>query len=182
MQTLENIQEKTVFRWVTALSIIVFLAVVVLNQKVLPRPEVQPAFTQYLPALNALINATCTVLLLLSLRAIRRKQIETHKKINLTTFVLSSLFLISYITYHWLANETRFPVDNPFRHLYLIILVSHIVLAAVVLPMVLVSFYFGLTNQIVKHRKLTRYSYPIWLYVTTTGVIVYLMISPYYGK
>lgn len=182
MQTLENVSEKIIFRWVMALSVIVFLAVVILNQKILPRPEIQPAFTIYLPMLNAIINATCTILLLLSLRAIRRKDIATHKKINITTFVLSSLFLISYITYHWLANETRFPADNPVRPLYLIILISHIILAAAVLPMVLVSFYYGLTNQVAKHRKLTRFSYPIWLYVTTTGVIVYLMISPYYGK
>lgn len=180
MEVLNNVKEKTVFRWVVTLSIVVFVAVIILNRKILPRPEVVPAFAYFLPLLNAIINGTCTILLLLSFRAIKRKEIATHKKLNLTTFVLSSLFLISYITYHWLADETKFPIDNPIRPYYLIILISHIILAAFVLPLILISFYYGLTNQVKKHRRITRWSFPIWLYVTVTGVIVYLMISPYY--
>lgn len=180
MDSLNNVKEKTVFRWVLTLSIIVFVAVIILNRKILPRPEHLPAFAMYLPLLNAIINGTCSILLLLSLRAIKRKDIITHKKLNLTTFVLSSLFLISYITYHWLADETKFPIDNPIRPYYLAILISHIILAAVVLPLILISFYYGLTNQVKKHRRITRWSFPIWLYVTVTGVVVYLMISPYY--
>ncbi len=180
MDSLNNVREKTVFRWVLTLSIIVFVAVIILNRKILPRPEHLPAFAMYLPLLNAIINGTCSILLLLSLRAIKRKDILTHKKLNLTTFVLSSLFLISYITYHWLADETKFPIGNPIRPYYLTILISHIILAAVVLPLILISFYYGLTNQVKKHRRITRWSFPIWLYVTVTGVVVYLMISPYY--
>lgn len=180
MDSLNNVKEKTVFRWVLTLSIIVFVAVIILNRKILPRPEHLPAFAMYLPLLNAIINGTCSILLLLSLRAIKRKDIITHKKLNLTTFVLSSLFLISYITYHWLADETKFPIGNPIRPYYLTILISHIILAAVVLPLILISFYYGLTNQVKKHRRITRWSFPIWLYVTVTGVVVYLMISPYY--
>ncbi len=181
MEALNNLKEKQVFRWVLTLSIIVFVAVIILNRKILPRPEIVPSFAYYLPMLNAIINGTCTLLLIFSFRAIKRKEIETHKKINLTAFVLSSLFLVSYITYHWLANETSFPIDNPIRPYYLAILISHIILAAIVLPLILISFYYGLTNQVAKHRKLTRWSFPIWLYVTVTGVIVYLMISPYYS-
>jgi putative membrane protein len=93
---------------------------------------------------------------------------------------LSSLFLISYVIFHAFGVETRFPADNPLRPYYLTILISHIILAAVVLPMVLLSFYRGLTGQIEAHKRITRWSMPIWLYVTTTGVVVYLMISPYY--
>jgi putative membrane protein len=180
MEELNNIKEKTIFRWVLTLSVIVFLAVIILNRKILPRPETLPSFVMFLPALNAFINATCSVLLILSYKAIRRKEIQTHKKLNITTFVLSSVFLLSYITYHWLADETKFPLDNPLRPVYLSILISHIILAAAVLPLILISFYYGLTNQVKKHRRLTRWSFPIWLYVTVTGVIVYLMISPYY--
>lgn len=172
--------DKAVFRLVTAISIFVFVVVVILNQKVLPRPEVMPSFVTLLPTLNALINGTCTVLLLVSLWAIKKKNIPLHKKINLTAFVLSSLFLVSYIMYHWMATETSFPKDNPLRPVYLFILISHIILAAIVLPLVLISFYFGLKNEVVKHRKIVRFSYPIWLYVTITGVVVYLMIKPYY--
>jgi putative membrane protein len=172
--------DKTVFRLVTAISIFVFIVVVILNQKVLPRPEVMPSFVTFLPTLNAIINGTCTILLLLSLWAIKKKNIALHKKINLTAFVLSSLFLVSYIMYHWMALETTFPKDNPLRPVYLFILLTHIVLAAIVLPLILISFYFGLKNEITKHRKIVRFSYPIWLYVTITGVVVYLMIKPYY--
>lgn len=177
---LSNLSEKTVFRIVLSLSVVVFLVVVILNQKVLPRPEVLPVFATFLPKLNAIINAACTILLILSYRAIRRKDIATHKQLNLLTFCLSALFLVSYVTYHWMANETKFPIDNPLRPVYLAILISHIILAAVVLPLVLISFWYGLNNKVVQHRKITRFSFPIWLYVTITGVIVYFMISPYY--
>lgn len=177
---LNKIQEKTVFRIVLSLSIVVFLLVIILDSKILPRPEVMPSFGHYLPLLNAFINGTCTVLLLMSFSAIKKRNIAKHKNINLITFFLSAIFLISYVTYHWMSNETKFPLDNPLRPLYLGILISHIILAATVLPLVLISFWYGLTNQVAKHRKITRFTFPIWLYVTTTGVIVYLMISPYY--
>ena len=181
-------KDKTVFRLVMTVSIVVFVAVVILNKKILPVPEIIPAFVYKLPKLNALLNGTCSLLLLLSLYFIRQKNIAIHKKLNIIAFCLSSVFLLSYITYHWMAQETTYPVDSPARTTYLIILVSHIILAALVLPMVLLSFYYGLKSQeaggqayIQKHRKLTRWSYPIWLYVTITGVVVYMMISPYYN-
>jgi putative membrane protein len=172
--------DKVIFRWIFGISIFVLVAVVVLNRKVLPRPDTIPDFVYSLPSLNALINATCSVLLLISLYFIRRKNITLHRKLNITTFILSSIFLLSYITYHYLAEEATFPRDNSMRPVYLIILISHIILAALVLPLVLISFYYGLTNQVKKHRRITRWTFPIWLYVTVTGVIVYLMISPYY--
>jgi putative membrane protein len=174
------IEEKKILRWIYFISSFVFITVIVLNRKILPRPEVVPAFAYYLPALNAIINGTCTVLLLVSLYFIRKKDIIMHKRINLTTFVLSALFLVSYITYHYLADETRYPAGNPVRPWYLALLTTHIILAALVLPMILISFYYGLTMQVSRHRRITRWSYPIWLYVTITGVIVYLMISPFY--
>ena len=178
--TNQNKQDKLVFNIVTIVSIVVFVAVVILNRKILPRPEILPSWVMYLPKLNAFINGTCTVLLLLSLYFIKQKNIAAHKAINLTAFGLSSLFLISYIMYHWMANETSFPAENSMRGIYLTILISHIVLAACVLPLVLLSFYYGLQMNVEKHKKIVRFTYPIWLYVTVTGVIVYAMISPYY--
>ena len=176
----QNKQDKIYFRIVLVVTLIVFIAVIVLNQKVLPRPDITPSFTYFLPKLNAFINATCSILLLVSLYFIKRKEITKHKKINIITFILSSVFLVSYIMYHYLANETKFPLDNPLRPIYFFILVTHILLAAAVLPMILLSFYYGLQMNVVKHKKLTRWTFPIWLYVTITGVIVYLMISPFY--
>ena len=162
------------------ISLFVLGAVIILNKKVLPVPSEIPAWVYQLPALNAFLNASCSLLLIVSFVMIRRKNIEAHKKINITTFVLSSLFLVSYILYHWMATETRYPEGNPLRTLYLIILTSHIILAAIVLPLVLLSFHKGLTMQVEKHKKLVRFAFPIWLYVTITGVIVYFMISPFY--
>jgi len=170
--------EKKILGGIYIVSGIILVVVIILGM--LPQADHIPPFVPFLPKLNALINATCSVLLVFSLYQIKRKNIALHKKLNLTTFVLSSVFLLSYVTFHSFGIETKFPADNPIRPLYLTILISHIVLAAIVLPLVLLSFYYGLTNKIKTHKKLTRWSFPIWLYVTVTGVIVYLMISPYY--
>lgn len=175
-----EMKDKLVFRIVMIVSVIVFIAVIILNKKILPVPETIPDFVYKLPKLNAMINGTCSMLLLLSLYMIKQKNIELHKKLNIITFILSAIFLLCYITYHWLAQEATFPIDNPMRPVYLTILISHIILAAIVLPLVLLSFHKGLQMQVEKHRKIVRWSFPIWLYVTITGVIVYLMISPYY--
>jgi putative membrane protein len=179
--------DKSVFKLVTVISVVVFVAVIILNRKILPVPDVIPDFVYKLPKLNAFINGTCSLLLLLSLYFIKEKNIAIHRKLNIIAFCLSAVFLLSYITYHWMAAETVFPKDNPLRTSYLVILISHIILAAAVLPLILLSFYYGLKSQepggepyTIRHRKLTRWSFPIWLYVTITGVVVYLMISPFY--
>jgi len=178
--------------WIT--TIVICLTVVLLNKKVFPVPDTFPGFIYKLPALNALLNATCSILLVFSLLAIKKKNIALHRKLNLTAFLVSSLFLISYVTAHYFIPDTHYKnVDHNglldtaesaavsgIKPFYLAILLSHILLAVLVFPMVLLSFYYGLTDQREKHKKLTRFSYPIWLYVTITGVVVYLMVSPYY--
>ena len=171
--------DKRVFQIILVLSVVVFAVVVVLYQ--LPKSSSIPEWAKALPALNALINGTCSILLLTSLSAIKRKNISLHKRLNLTTFVLSSLFLVSYITFHSFGVETSFPKENPVRPFYLIILISHIILAATVFPLVLTSLYLGLGNKVELHRKVSRFTFPIWIYVTITGVMVYIMISPYYS-
>ncbi len=164
----------------SVISLIVILTVVVLSSKILPRPEVIPSFVKYQPLLHASINGICSILLLLSLYFIKKKNISAHKSINLFTFFLSAIFLVSYIAYHYLSEATTFPKENSLRPVYLFILSSHIILAALVFPMILLSFYWGLKNEVKKHKKLVRWTFPIWLYVTITGVVVYVMISPYY--
>ncbi len=179
MEILKDLSEKVTLRIVYIVSAIVFLLVLILGS--LPKAEHIPDFVSYLPTLNAFLNGTCCILLIASLYFIKKKKISIHKKLNLTAFFLSTIFLLSYVLFHSYGIETKFPTENPIRPVYLTILVTHIILAAVVLPMVLVSFYYGLTGKIASHRKLTRWSYPIWLYVTASGVAVYLMISPYYS-
>lgn len=170
--------DKLAFRIVAAVTIAVPALVLLLY--LLPKSSTVPPIVTHCPLLNACLNGTCTVLLTISYFAIRRKKVTLHKRLNITAFILSALFLLSYVAYHFFGKETLFPKGNSLRPLYLTILASHITLSAIVLPMVLLSFYYGLTNQVIKHRKLARWTLPIWLYVTITGVVVYLMISPYY--
>lgn len=175
--------EKITFRLIFALSFIVFAVVAVLQSNLInifPDKSVIPSWVLLLPTLNAIINATCSVLLLLSLYFIKRKEIAIHKKLNITSFILSSLFLVSYIIFHSTGIKTTYGGTGVIRYIYYFILITHIILAAVVLPLVLLSFHRGLQMQVERHKKLVRWSYPIWLYVTITGVVVYLMISPYY--
>lgn len=170
--------DKAILRLIYVVSFVVFALVVILFN--LPRAENIPAFVKQLPKINAFINAICFTLLCLSLYCIKKKNITMHKRLNITTFILSALFMLSYVTFHSYGIETKFPAENTLRPFYLTILLTHILLAAIVLPLVLISFYRGLKGDIIAHRKITRWSFPIWLYVTLSGVIVYLMISPYY--
>ncbi|WP_158825212.1 DUF420 domain-containing protein [Mucilaginibacter lacusdianchii] len=190
-----NVSDKFIFRFVAGVSVFVFLVVVILSMKVLPKPDVPSSALYFLPKLNAIFNGTCSILLIISLYFIRHGKVAMHKRTNILAFILSSLFLVSYIAFHWLAPETRFGDLNgdgkldavekaaagSIRYVYYIILITHIILAAGVLPLILLSFYRGLQMQVEKHRKLVRWTFPIWLYVTVTGVIVYVMISPYYN-
>ena len=160
------------------ISIVVFLLVLILSR--LPKSSDVPEWVELLPGINAFLNGSTFIILLISFYFIRRKRISIHRKLNIAACILSTLFLLSYVTFHSFGVETRFPVENPLRPVYLIILSTHIILAAAVLPLVLLSLYRGLTMQVDRHKKLTRWSFPIWLYVTFTGVVVYLMISPYY--
>ncbi len=172
--------DKLIFRMVMVVSVVVFAVVVILNRKLIPVSMPTPEFVYFLPKLNAIINASCSVLLMLSLYQIKQKNIERHKRLNILTFLLSSLFLVSYIIFHYFVKETTYGGQGLIKYIYYTILISHIILAAAVLPLVLLSFNNGLKLEVEKHRKLVRYTFPIWLYVTITGVIVYLMISPYY--
>jgi len=175
--------DKFAFRLITVVSIVVFVVVCVLQAKVFtlfPDVTVIPSWVFFLPRLNAIINGTCTILLILSFYQIKRRNITAHKSLNITAFVLSSLFLVSYIIFHATGIQTSYGGQGAIRYIYYFILITHIILAAVVLPLVLFSFYSGLSMKVARHRRLVRWSYPIWLYVTITGVVVYIMISPYY--
>ncbi len=192
---LESKNERSIKGVIWITTVVICLAVTVLQMHIFPVPDTIPSFIFKLPLVNAILNGTCSVLLIFSLLAIKKRNIPLHRKLNLTAFLLSSLFLVCYVTAHYFIPDTRYgDVDHNgildtaesaavsgIKPFYLVILLSHIFLAVIVFPMVLLSFYYGLTDQREKHKKLTRFSYPIWLYVTITGVVVYLMISPYYN-
>jgi putative membrane protein len=133
-----------------------------------------------LPTLNALLNATSAVLLLLGYRAIRRGEIETHRALMLSAAAVSAVFLVSYVTYHAQVGSVRFTAQGPPRVIYFTVLVSHTLLAVVTLPLVLRTLYLGWTRRDDRHRRLARWTFPIWLYVSVTGVVVYVMLYRLY--
>ena len=135
--------------------------------------------TQYafLPALNAVLNGLSATALLIGYTFIRAKRIKRHRAAMITAFCFSTLFLVSYIAHHALHGDVRYPIGAAFRGPYLALLASHIVLAVVALPMVLVTFFFSLTGRIPQHRKIARWTFPLWLYVSVTGVITYVMLQ-----
>lgn len=159
-------------------SAVVFLAVVAVGRIKL---DVDLGFDVHLFAkLNAIINSVVAVLLLAGLATVKNKKYTVHKNIMIVAMLLSVLFLVSYICHHLFAGETKFGSDGAIKTIYYIILFTHIPLAGLILPFVLFSAYRALTGDYAKHKKLVRYTWPIWFYVAVTGVIVYLMISPYY--
>ncbi len=160
-------------------SVIVFIAVVSLKYINL---DIDLGFDVHIFAkINAFINGTVAITLLSALIVIKRKNYRLHKRLMLVSILLSVVFLISYIAHHALAGNTIYPKDAPLRGLYFFILATHIFLAAVILPFILFTAYRALISEFPKHKKLARITWPIWFYVAVTGVIVYVMISPYYN-
>jgi putative membrane protein len=131
----------------------------------------------FLPGLNALLNGLSATALLIGYTFIRAHRIPAHRAAMFTAFAFSSLFLVSYIVNHALHGESHYPGHGAIKTAYLIILTSHVLLSVVALPMVLTTFFFSLSGRIPMHRKLARWTFPIWLYVSVTGVVVYAMLA-----
>jgi len=129
-----------------------------------------------LPTINAVLSSTSALFLILGYRYIRFRKIEKHRICMVVAFCCSVLFLISYLTYHYLTGSRHFPGTGTARTIYLAILLTHTVLAAAVPPLAIVSLYRGFKGQYVKHRKIARWAFPIWFYVSVTGVVVYWML------
>ena len=166
-------------RWfILTVSFVVFAAVVLLSEVKL---DVKLGFDEHLFAkINAIINSAVSLLLIWGLVTVKRKQYATHRKIMIAAIILSCVFLISYICHHLFTGDTKFGGVGGIRYFYFIILITHIVLAAVILPFILYTAYRGLTAEWIRHRKLAKVTWPVWLYVSVSGVLVYLMINPYY--
>ena len=133
-----------------------------------------------LPLLNAIFNCFTFIALIVALAAILKKNVRMHRTFIGAAFATTTLFLVSYVTYHYLTESTSYGGEGILKGIYFFVLITHIVLAIVVVPLALMSLFRGLANQVERHRKIARWTMPIWLYVSLTGVIVYLMISPYY--
>lgn len=130
----------------------------------------------FMPALNAALNGLSATFIVLGYVAIKRKNQDAHKKLMLAAFGASTLFLASYLTYHALHGDTKYPGTGAIRVVYLVVLASHVILSAFALPLTLTSFFFALRKNFKAHRKVVKFTLPIWLYVSITGVVVYAML------
>ena len=142
-----------------------------------PRPEgIEGSIdVSFLPMVNATLNGITTLLLIIGYYLILNKKREAHKSVMLTSFGTSSLFLVSYVIYHWFKSGPKLYTGN-YETAYYFILITHIILAAIIIPLALFTLYRGWTSQLRKHRKIARITLPIWLYVSITGVMIYLML------
>ena len=164
---------------IIAVSVIVFGAVVALGKVKL---NVELGFDEHIFAkINAAINSTVSVLLIVGLVAVKNKKYLLHKRIMITAIILSCLFLVSYICHHLFTGETKFGGEGTVKYIYFFILGTHILLAAIILPFILFTAYRSMIGEFARHKKLARITWPIWFYVAVTGVVVYFMISPYYN-
>lgn len=155
-----------------ALSLLAWL---LLLRKVAPGSE----DLSFMPAINAGLNAMAAVLLVLGYRAIKRKDRALHKRLMVSAFCASSLFLASYVAYHYLHGDTKFTGVGFIRPVYFAILISHVLLSIAIVPMALASFYYAYQERFQMHAKLARILHPIWLYVSVTGVVIYFMLRSY---
>lgn len=133
----------------------------------------------FLPALNALLNALAAIALVIGFLFIRAKNVAAHRASMFTAFIFSSVFLVAYITNYALHGEMHFQGQGDVRCVYFPLLISHIILAVVALPMILITFFLSLSGRFPAHRRLARWTFPIWLYVSVTGVVVYAMLATF---
>lgn len=139
----------------------------------------QDGIIAQLPALNAFFNSVSALFLVVAYRAIRRREYRTHMRFMLAAFVSSTLFLVSYVVYHNFHGHTVFPGEGLIRTVYLTILFSHIVLSAFVVPMILGSFFLAFAGKFRLHKRLSRFTFPIWMYVSVTGVLIFFLLKAY---
>lgn len=167
--------ESLWWRIVVIFSLVVVLAVTFLIFG--PRPDglTSSLDVSNLPLFNAIINGITTLLLITAFLFIRQKKVKLHRRTMLTAFGTSALFLMSYVTYHWFETRPKL-YEGEWKAFYYFILFSHILLAAVILPMAMMTLYRGWNGYISKHRSLARITLPLWLYVSVTGVLIFLML------
>mgnify|MGYP001281381637 FL=1 len=179
--TKENLQaEKKYNKWIIALSVIIPLAVAALFGVNLRKLGFDVEPLSFLPPIYATVNGVTAVVLIASFIAIKNKNIKLHERLMKIAIALSVAFLVMYVAYHMTSDSTKFGGEGAIKYAYYFILITHILLSIVIIPFVLITYVRAITNNIERHKKIAKITFPMWLYVAITGVIVYLMISPYY--
>ena len=173
--------EKKYSIWIIILSIFIPIAVAVLFMVKLKDLGVDVSPLPFLPPIYATINGITAVILIVAVRAIKNGKVKLHQNLMKAAIGCSLLFLVMYIAYHMTTPSTKFGGDGTIKYAYFFILLTHILLSIAIIPLVLVTYVRALAERFDKHKKIARITFPLWLYVAVTGVIVYLMISPYYN-
>ena len=141
-------------------------------------PNVEPL--SFLPPIYATINGLTAIILIIAFIAIKNKNIVLHENLMTTAILCSVVFLVMYVAYHMTSDSTKFGGEGTIKYVYFFILITHIILSIIVIPFVLITYVRAITNNIEKHKKIAKITFPLWLYVAVSGVVVYIMISPYY--
>lgn len=181
MDTLNRAAEKKYNRWIVVLSIAIPLIVGALFGVNLRKLGYNVEPLTFLPPIYATINGITAILLIVAFIAIKNKNINLHKKLMTTAIGCSVVFLMMYMAYHMTSDSTSYGGVGVMRTIYFVILISHILLSIIIIPFVLITYVRAITNNFERHKKIARITFPMWLYVTISGVLVYLMISPYYA-
>ncbi|MCK8481952.1 DUF420 domain-containing protein [Psychroserpens algicola] len=177
MSSIENpSEEKKYNKWIVILSIAIPVVVAVLFTVKIP--NVEPL--SFLPPIYATINAITALVLAIALWAIKQRKQKLHENLMKFAITLSVAFLAMYVAYHMTSDSTKFGGEGAIKYVYYFVLLTHILLSIVIIPFVLITYVRAITNNFERHKKIARITFPLWLYVAITGVIVYIMISPYY--
>ncbi|MBL7471996.1 DUF420 domain-containing protein [Robertkochia sediminum] len=176
MKGTQNALEKKYNKYIWILSVVIPVAVAVLFRVRIP--NVEPL--SFLPPVYASVNALTAVLLVMAVVAVKKGNLKTHEKLMKACIGLSLAFLVMYVAYHMTSDPTPFGGEGAIKYIYYFLLISHILLSVGVIPLVLITFVKALAERFDKHKKIAKVTFPIWLYVAVTGVVVYLMIAPYY--
>lgn len=169
-------EEKKYNRWIVALSIIIPIAVAALFGI-----KIDAELPIFLPPIYASINALTAFVLVVAVWAIKNKKRNLHEKLMKFAIALSVVFLIMYVAYHMTSDSTKFGGEGTIKYVYYFVLLTHILLSIIVIPFVLITYARAITKNFERHKKIAKITFPLWLYVAVSGVVVYLMISPYYA-
>ena len=168
-------ETKKYNKWIVILSIVIPLVVAILFGV-----KIDAKLPVFLPPIYAVINGLTALILIFAVIAVKNKKVKLHEKLMKTAIVFSVLFLVMYVAYHMTSESTKYGGVGNLKTIYFIILISHILLSIIVIPFVLITYVRAITTNFELHKKIAKYTFPLWLYVTISGVLVYYLISPYY--
>ena len=181
MEKRQTVEEKKYNKWIVVLSIVIPLVVAMLFGVNLRKLGFEVRPLTILPPIYATINGLTAMILLMAFWAIKNKKIVLHESLMTTAIGCSVVFLVMYVAYHMTSDTTKYGGEGILRYVYYFVLITHILLSVVIIPFVLITYVRAITNNFERHKKIAKITFPMWLYVAITGVIVYIMISPYYN-